>query len=51
MIEPNYQEFKNKELQIIKHDKSTVKIISGEWKGKKGPILARTPTYYFDVAL
>lgn len=28
-----------------------VKIISGKWKGKEGPIFARTPSYYFDVKL
>lgn len=26
-----------------------VKIISGKWEGKTGPIFARTPSYYFDV--
>jgi hypothetical protein len=26
-----------------------VKVISGNWEGVKGPILARTPAYYFDV--
>jgi redox-sensitive bicupin YhaK (pirin superfamily) len=28
-----------------------VKIISGKWEGKTGPIYARTPSYYFDVHL
>jgi redox-sensitive bicupin YhaK (pirin superfamily) len=51
MIQPQYQEYKSNQLQIIELEKSTVKIISGEWKGKKGPILARTPTYYFDISL
>ena len=26
-----------------------MKIISGKWEGKTGPIYARTPSYYFDV--
>lgn len=28
-----------------------VKIIAGKWKGKVGPIYARTPSYYFDVEI
>jgi redox-sensitive bicupin YhaK (pirin superfamily) len=28
-----------------------VKIISGQWEGKTGPIFARTPSYYFDVTV
>lgn len=51
LIPPQYQEYKSNQLQIIELEKTKVKIISGEWKGKKGPILARTPTYYFDISL
>ena len=51
MIEPSYQEYSNDKIQIFKKDGVEVKIISGLWEGKKGPILARTPSYYFDVQL
>ena len=26
-----------------------VKIITGKWQGKTGPVFARTPSYFFDV--
>ena len=51
MKSPAYQEYTSDKIDKIRQDKVQVKIISGEWKGKKGPIYARTPTYYFDVSI
>jgi quercetin 2,3-dioxygenase len=49
MIEPAYQEYTSDKIQVYQGDKVEVKIISGKWEGKTGPIYARTPSYYFDV--
>lgn len=49
MVEPAYQEYTNDKIEVFKGDKVEVKIISGKWEGKTGPIYARTPSYYFDV--
>ena len=49
MDPPAYQEFTKDKIQTYHQDKLDVKIISGKWQGKTGPIYARTPAYYFDV--
>lgn len=51
MIEPQYQEYKADKIPLVEHHAARVKVISGEWEGVKGPILARTPAFYFDVEL
>ncbi len=51
MIQPNYQEYTADKIPLVQKEGARVKVISGEWEGVKGPILARTPTYYFDVEL
>jgi redox-sensitive bicupin YhaK (pirin superfamily) len=51
MIAPSYQERKNEELTSLKKDKIEVKIIAGEWEGKKGPVEGKTPVFYFDVTI
>jgi len=51
MIEPVYQEFKADKIPLVEHDAARVKVISGEWEKVKGPIVAKTPAYYFDVEL
>ena len=49
MIEPHYQEFKSKDIPVVRRNGINVKVISGEWEGIRGPIIAETPAYYFDV--
>lgn len=49
MVEPAYQEYTSDKIEVFKGDGVEVKIISGKWEGKTGPIYARTPSYYFDV--
>lgn len=49
MKPPTYQEFAKDTVELYKEDKVEVKIISGKWKQKTGPIYARTPAYYFDM--
>ena len=49
MNPPAYQEFTRDKLQVYHEDKLDVKVIAGKWKGHEGPIVCRTPSYYFDV--
>ena len=51
MDPPAYQQFSNDKIETYEEDKVKVKIISGKWKGKTGPIYARTPSYYFDIEI
>lgn len=51
MCEPEYQEFKSKDIPCVECAESWVKVISGEYADAKGVIKARTPTHYFDVHL
>ena len=51
MDDPVYQEFTKDKIEVFHQDKVDVKIISGKWQGKTGPVYARTPAYYFDVHL
>ena len=48
--EPQYQEFKKEAIPEYKNAEKgmTAKVISGEVFGVKGPIVARTPTYFID---
>jgi quercetin 2,3-dioxygenase len=48
--EPQYQEFKSEKIPSYTNPDSamTAKVISGEVFGVKGPIVARTPTYFID---
>ncbi len=51
MCEPNYQEFKSKDIPQVETEDTWVKVISGEYAGAKGVIQALTPTHYYDVHL
>lgn len=46
--EPNYQEYLKDNIPSFSDEKMTAKVLSGEVFGVKGPIIARTPTYYID---
>ena len=49
--EPQYQEFKSKDIPCYKDENMTVKVIAGEVFGVKGPITARTPAFFIDFVL
>jgi redox-sensitive bicupin YhaK (pirin superfamily) len=51
LCEPQYQEFEAKEFPIVTKEGFSVKVISGESQGTKGPIFHRTPTYYLDFTM
>ena len=47
--EPQYQEFLKNNIPVYDNQKGMkAKVISGEVLGVKGPIVARTPTYFID---
>ena len=46
--EPGYQEFSAKNIPQYKDNQMIAKVISGDVFGVKGPIVARTPTYFID---
>ena len=48
--EPQYQEFLKDNIPLYKNPENGMqaKVISGEVFGVKGPIVARTPTYFLD---
>ena len=52
MMSPRYQEIKSAEVPVVALENGEVKVIAGEFKGKKGPVqdLMVSPTY-FDVML
>jgi len=49
MIEAGYQDISREEMPVVEDGKAKVKIISGEFHGKKGPARNRLPFDYFDV--
>ena len=51
MIEPNYQELKDKDIPKVSNNGVHVKIIAGESMGVKSPVYTRTPTLYLDFKL
>jgi len=51
MEEPCYQELTKDKIEVYHQDNVHVKILSGKWQGKTGPVYARTPAYYFDVTI
>jgi len=51
MIEPTYQELKDKDIPKVSKDGVLVKIISGECMGVKSNVYTRTPTLYLDFKL
>jgi len=52
MSDPQYQEFSTERLPVVEHDGARVKIISGEYAGRRGPIHdPHTAIQYFDVSL
>ena len=47
--EPGYQEFLSNNIPIYSNENGMkAKVVSGEVFDVKGPIVARTPTYYVD---
>ena len=51
MIEPAYQELKDKDIPKVLKDGVLVKIISGQSMGVKSNVYTRTPTMYLDFTL
>ena len=52
MSDPQYQEFSAERLPVVEHNGARVKIISGEYAGRRGPIHdPYTAIQYFDVFL
>jgi quercetin 2,3-dioxygenase len=51
MIEPSYQELKDKDIPRKSENGVHVKIIAGESMGVKSPVYTRTPTMYLDFQL
>jgi len=52
MTKPRYRGLKRKDLVIVNSEESTVKIISGTFKGKKGSVTHLSiPVDYFDVTV
>ncbi|CDW88068.1 UNKNOWN [Stylonychia lemnae] len=45
---PRYQEFKAESIPVYKDTQFQAKVISGQVFGVKGPIEAKTPTYFLD---
>lgn len=47
MMSPRYQEIKSADIPVVTEESVTIKVISGEYKGTKGPIedLMVAPTY------
>ena len=48
MIEPAYQELKDKDMPRASSNGVHVKVIAGESMGAKSPVYTRTPTIYLD---
>jgi len=51
LCDPQYQEIPKDKIPVVQKDNTTVKVISGESLGTKGPIFHRTPTFYLDVEM
>ncbi|XP_039362561.1 pirin isoform X4 [Mauremys reevesii] len=51
MVEPQYQELKNKDIPKPSENGVTVSVISGEALGVKSKVYTRTPTLYLDFKL
>uniref|UniRef100_A0A8C8SJE2 Pirin n=1 Tax=Pelusios castaneus TaxID=367368 RepID=A0A8C8SJE2_9SAUR len=51
MVEPQYQELKNKDIPKPSKNGVTVSVISGEALGVKSKVFTRTPTLYLDFKL
>lgn len=51
MVEPKYTHLRSEEMAVYKEDGLRVKIISGEYEDKIGPIELYFPVDYFDVTL
>ncbi|CAM5075631.1 unnamed protein product [Natator depressus] len=51
MVEPQYQELKNKDFPKPSKNGVTVSVISGEALGIKSKVYTRTPTLYLDFKL
>lgn len=52
MCEPLYQEFTNEKIPVVEiDDESYIKIISGNFNGKTGPVKSVTSVEYYDIYL
>ncbi len=51
MIDPYYQDIPSEALPVVQRDGVRVKILAGEYGGKKSPARSRIPFSYFDVTL
>lgn len=51
MIDPRYQDIGPEKIPVVESQDARVKVIAGEYGGKKGPCETHIPTIYLDVAL
>lgn len=51
LVEPDYQKFSSSVIPSFSEGKAKVKINCGNWNGQVGPVISKTPVYYFDVSL
>ncbi|KAL5708100.1 hypothetical protein ACHQM5_018932 [Ranunculus cassubicifolius] len=51
MVDPKYQDLKNKDIGEAEHNGVKVRVIAGESMGVKSDIFTRTPTMYLDFTL
>jgi len=51
MTKPRYQDISPEKIPIVESDGTKVKVISGEYRGAKGPAQPKYPVSYFDVEL
>ncbi|KVH91382.1 pirin-like protein [Cynara cardunculus var. scolymus] len=51
MVEPNYQELLNEDIQRAERDGVKVTIVAGESMGVKSPVYTRTPTMFLDFTI
>ncbi|ELU08903.1 hypothetical protein CAPTEDRAFT_178317 [Capitella teleta] len=51
MIEPKYQELRDKDIPRKKKDGVWIKVIAGEAMGIKSPVYTRTPTLFLDFKM
>ena len=51
MIEPRYQHLNSEDIPVVEQDGIRAKLISGTYRGIRGPALTQFPVQYFDVTL
>ncbi|GAO41731.1 pirin family protein [Flavihumibacter petaseus] len=50
-MEPDFHHYASADLPVVKDGAAAVKVLVGELKGKKSPVITQTPMYYYDVTL